>query len=86
MNPEYYQVGPGFAAFVVTFFLALCLWLLYRSFSKKLRRQRLEQQRRTGVPGSAVASGRAGQTPAPSSGVEEDDGGRDEVANESGDR
>lgn len=45
MNPEYYEVGPGFGAFVVTFALALTIWLLYRSFSKKLRKQKLEQKR-----------------------------------------
>ncbi|MFO7244127.1 MAG: hypothetical protein DIU73_004525 [Actinomycetes bacterium] len=45
MNSQYYEIGPGFGAFVVTFALALTIWLLYRSFSKKLRRQRLEERR-----------------------------------------
>ena len=79
MNPQYYQVGPGFAAFVVTFFLALSLWLLYRSFSKKLRRQRLEEQRRTVVlppPPSGDAK---------ESGVEDGDSGGDVVTREGGD-
>lgn len=46
MNPEYYEVGPGFLGFVVSFALAMALWLLYRSFSKKLRRQKLEERNR----------------------------------------
>lgn len=76
MNPDYYTVGPGFAAFVVTFLLAVSLWLLYRSFSKKVRKQKLEQQRR-----EELASGR----PAKASRVEDRDGGGDVVADESGD-
>ena len=77
MSPQYYQVGPGFAAFVVTLFLAISLWLLYRSFSKKLRRQRLEEQRRTVVLPPA---------PDAKSGVEDRDSGGDVVTGESGDR
>lgn len=45
MNSEYYEVGPGFAAFVVAFFMAVAIWLIYRSMSKKLRRQKLEERR-----------------------------------------
>ena len=76
MSPQYYQVGPGFAAFVVTFFLALSLWLLYRSFSKKLRRQRLEEQRRTVI---------LPPPPDAKSGVENGDSGGEVVTGESGD-
>jgi hypothetical protein len=74
VSPEYYTVGPGFAAFVVTFLLAVSLWLLYRSFSKKVRKQRLEQQRREGLASEQGSR------------VEESDGGRDEVAGETSDR
>ena len=45
MSPEYYEVGPGFPAFVVSFALAVTIWLIYRSMSKKLRRQKLEERR-----------------------------------------
>jgi membrane protein implicated in regulation of membrane protease activity len=74
VSPEYYTVGPGFAAFLVTFLLAVSLWLLYRSFSKKVRKQRLEQQRR-----DDLAAGKPSR-------VEKNDGGRDEVTGEGHDR
>jgi hypothetical protein len=73
VSSEYYTVGPGFAAFVVTFLLALSLWFLYRSFSKKLRKQRMEQQRREGLPGQKPSR------------VEENDRGGHEVTGESRD-
>lgn len=50
MNPGgpgslYSQIGPGWAAFVMIFFLALALWLLLRSMSGHLRKVRYQQQR-----------------------------------------
>ncbi|MCH8612158.1 hypothetical protein [Arsenicicoccus dermatophilus] len=48
-NDIYNQIGPGFAAFVVVFALALAVWFLGRSMTKHLRTVRyaeaLEQQR-----------------------------------------
>lgn len=55
MSPEYYEVGPGFLGFVVSFALALALWLLYRSFSKKLRRQKVEERQRVETAALAKA-------------------------------
>lgn len=79
MSPEYYTVGPGFAAFVVTFLLALSLWFLYRSFSKKLRKQRMEQRRREDAAANPTqASGGRSR-------VEKNDRGSDKVAGESRD-
>lgn len=88
MNPQYYQVGPGFGAFVVTFALAMVIWMLYRSFSKKLRKQKLEQRRldELAAQEAAAKSGKTiGKRPA-SGRVEDRDGGGDVVAGESGDR
>lgn len=62
--------GPGFLAFVVTFGLVVAGVLLFRSLSGHLRKVR------THPPADA-----------PESGVREDDEGtRDEVADEPGDR
>lgn len=36
-NELYSQIGPGFAAFVVIFLLALAVWLLARSMNSHLR-------------------------------------------------
>lgn len=60
MNSQYYEIGPGFGAFVVTFVLALTIWLLYRSFSSKLRKQKLEQKR---LEDAAAAKAAATETP-----------------------
>ena len=68
--------GPGFLAFVVTFALVVALILLVRSLSSHLRKVR------THPPASEAAP----STGAQSTGVEEDDGTRDEVADETGDR
>jgi hypothetical protein len=59
MSPEYYEVGPGFLGFVVSFALAMALWLLYRSFSKKLRRQKVEERNRA----ESVALAKAAKDP-----------------------
>ena len=73
--------GPGFLAFVVTFALVVALILLVRSLSSHLRKVR------THPPESEQAESTGAQpTSAPSTGVEEDDGTRDEVADEPGDR
>ena len=68
--------GPGFLAFVVTFALVVALILLVRSLSSHLRKVR------THPPESEQAESPG----APSTGVEQDDGTRDEVADEPGDR
>ncbi|WEV76634.1 hypothetical protein O9K63_08395 [Janibacter cremeus] len=38
------EVGPGFLAFVVFFFLAVVLWLLMRSMFTRVRRMNLAQR------------------------------------------
>jgi len=66
--------GPGFIAFVVTFALAVAVIVLFRSLSTHLRKVR------THPPVDDA-------TPAAASGVgEDDDGTRNEVADEPGDR
>ncbi|WP_409484958.1 hypothetical protein [Arsenicicoccus dermatophilus] len=49
-NDIYNQIGPGFAAFVVIFALALAVWFLGRSMTRHLRTVRYaeaqEQQER----------------------------------------
>ena len=42
-NDLYNQIGPGFAAFVVVFLLALAIWLLGRSMNGHLRRVRYRE-------------------------------------------
>ncbi|WP_288799083.1 hypothetical protein ACF3NS_07785 [Arsenicicoccus cauae] len=42
-NDLYNQIGPGFAAFVVIFLLALAIWLLARSMNGHLRRVRYRE-------------------------------------------
>lgn len=39
-----YSIGPGFAAFVVFFFIAVALWLLMRNMSGRLRRMSYEER------------------------------------------
>lgn len=63
--------GPGFLAFVVTFALVVVAIVLFRSLSFHLRKVRTH-------PPEAVEG--------KSAGPEEDDGTRDEVADEPGDR
>ncbi|WP_277452615.1 hypothetical protein [Janibacter sp. DB-40] len=60
------EVGPGFLAFVVFFFLAVVLWLLMRSMFTRVRRMNLAQRaqekqdqeaaRGAGTPTSAEAA------------------------------
>ena len=42
-NDLYNEIGPGFAAFVVVFLLALAIWLLVRSMNGHLRRVRYRE-------------------------------------------
>lgn len=55
MSPEYYEVGPGFLGFVVSFALALALWLLYRSMTKKVRRQKAQERQDAEAAGAQTA-------------------------------
>ncbi len=41
MDSNFYDIGPGFGAFVATFVLAVTVILIYRSMSKHLRKVRL---------------------------------------------
>ena len=78
MSPDYYTIGPGWAAFVATFALVLVVIVLFRSLNKHLRKVRLE----------AASRAQAATDPTrPASGlsVEYRDGGGDVVARETGD-
>jgi len=79
MDPNYYDIGPGWAAFVATFALAFAVILLARSLTKHLRKVRLEAANRQATAGSVAER--------PSSGlsVEDRDRGGDVVAREAGD-
>ena len=79
MSPNYYDIGPGWAAFVATFALALAVILLARSLTKHLRKVRLEAANRTG------ATAQGAEAPASGLSVEDRDGGGDVVAREAGD-
>ena len=79
MDPNYYEIGPGWAAFVATFALALAVILLARSLTKHLRKVRLEAANRQGTAASVA------ERPASGLGVEDRDGGGDVVARETGD-
>jgi len=54
MSQQYYDVGPGFWGFVVVFCLAIAVWLLSRSLTRKVRRQKLEEERQA-TPGIGQA-------------------------------
>ncbi|NYI42302.1 hypothetical protein BKA03_002421 [Demequina lutea] len=78
MSPNYYDIGPGWPAFVATFALALAVILLSRSLNKHLRKVRFEAANRAQASASAAR---------PASGVnaEDRDGGGDVVARETDD-
>jgi len=77
MDSNFYDIGPGWAAFVATFLLATAVILLARSLNKHLRKLRL----RAASEAEAQAAARKGST----LGVEDGDGGGNVVADESGD-
>ena len=79
MDPKYYEIGPGWAAFVATFLLTVAVIVLFRSLTKHLRKVRLEAASRA----DAAASGRQRQVLGLS--AEDRDGGGDVVARETGD-
>jgi len=78
-SPDYYNIGPGWAAFVATFALALAVIVLFRSLNKHLRKVRLEAAGRAQVAATDPAR------PASGLSVEDRDGGGDVVARETGD-
>lgn len=79
MDPKYYEIGPGWAAFVATFALTLAVIVLFRSLNKHLRKVRLEAASR------ADATRSVPQGPVSGLGVEDRDGGGGVVARETGD-
>jgi len=79
MDPNYYDIGPGWAAFVATFALALAVIVLARSLTKHLRKLRLEAANRVGAADSIPEPPTSGLS------VEDRDGGGDVVARETGD-
>ena len=80
MSPNYYDIGPGWAAFVATFALTLAVVVLFRSLNKHLRKVRLEAAARSGA---APANAPGGESVLR---VEDRDGGGDVVADEAADR
>ena len=79
MSPDYYTIGPGWAAFVATFVLALAVILLARSLNKHLRKVRLEAAGRAQAATTDPARSASGVS------AEDRDGGGDVVARETGD-
>ena len=79
MDPKYYEIGPGWAAFVATFALTVAVILLFRSPNKHLRKLRLEAAKRADV----AREGR--ERPLSGLGVEDRNSGGDVVAREPGD-
>ena len=76
MDPKYYEIGPGWAAFVATFALTVAVIVLFRSLNKHLRKLRLEAAKRV------EASPAGPSTKASGLRVEDRDGGGDVVADE----
>lgn len=79
MDPNYYQVGPGFWGFLATFVMALAIFLIYRSLSKHLRKVRRDAEREQ----QARLDREGGRTSA--SGAEDGESGGDVVTGESSD-
>lgn len=79
MDSNFYDIGPGWAAFVATFLLTVAVILLFRSLNKHLRKLRLGAASRAAAETGGAA--RAGSVLS----VEDGDGRGDVVAGESGD-
>ena len=79
MDSNFYDIGPGWAAFVATFLLTVAVILLFRSLNKHLRKVRLKAA-------DAADARTDGATPNGSVlSVEDGDGGGNVVADEPGD-
>ena len=74
MDPKYYQIGPGFGAFLATFAIALAIIVIYRSLTKHLRKVRRDAE---------AAQGQQAKESGPA--AEDGDGGGDVVTGEPGD-
>ncbi len=79
MDPKYYEIGPGWAAFVATFALTVAVILLFRSLNKHLRKLRLEAAKRVDARPAGPTNTASGLR------VEDRDGSGDVVAREPGD-
>ncbi len=79
MDSNFYEIGPGWGAFVATFLLTVAVVLLFRSLNKHLRKMR----RRAAADAEAATKRGAGSGSALS--VEDGDRGGDVVADETGD-
>ena len=88
MDPKFYDIGPGFPAFVAAFALAISLAVLYRSMSKHLRKVRMDAQAAQAANAEAGVVSTPAQPAEPtgslSTGAEDGDGGRNEVADKAG--
>lgn len=60
MDPNYYEIGPGFAGFVVAFVMAVAVIIIYRSMSKHLRKVRMDEQQAARERGSGAEDGDRG--------------------------
>jgi len=79
MDSNFYDIGPGWAAFVATFLLTVAVVLLFRSLNKHLRKLRLKA--------ASAADARTNVVTTKGSVLSVEDGDRrgDVVAGETGD-
>jgi len=79
MDSNFYDIGPGWAAFVATFLLTVAVILLFRSLNKHLRKLRLKA--------ASAADARTNVVTTKGSVLSVEDGDRrgDVVAGETGD-
>ena len=73
------EVGPGFLAFVVFFFLAAALWLLMRNMFARMRRMNLAERAREQREAQAAEDAESSKDSGVGDGPEEGQGRRDEV-------
>lgn len=87
MDPKFYEIGPGWPAFVATFAMTIAAILLFRSLSKHLRKVRVEAAALGGAAREGAARGQstpsAADAPTPLGlGVEDGDRRGDVVTGE----
>jgi len=84
MDSNFYDIGPGWAAFVATFLLTVAVILLFRSLNKHLRKVRLKAASAADARATGATTNGAAQRGSVLS-VEDGDRRGDVVAGETGD-
>jgi len=84
MDPKFYEIGPGWPAFVATFALTIAVIVLFRSLNKHLRKVRLHAIERETAASQPVAAPAAHGANSLGLSVEDGDGRGDVVADEAG--